>query len=423
MENYNDLFGTYRDNTIQEVDILYEDGHGNEIEMLEVGFRTKGNIFSRVLPVIKDEFGNVIGYQQVSFQLEFNETFLYPENSTQYKTLKSRKMFDLEQLNFKFIRSFDTTAITELVALDFYRDIGLIAPNTSLAIIYFDIEGTLIPYGLFSVIETIDDEFVKRYFGKDAFGSLGDLYKCVWQDYGPANLKNDLNTFKLGVSDYNEGYRKTYQLKTNKLSSDFSVFTNFVSRLNNTGVANYKNVLSQIIDMDTWLKALAMGFLVGNPDDYRSDANNYYLYFYPLSDGMYQAIYIPFDNDQALGVGWNPFGDYGIGLDVWDYQPAQEWLGTSRDLPMAYNVLQFPEFRTQYEDYLLAYTDVANGAFNYQRFLDEYNTAKNLYEFELVVEDHLGLQIFSLTDRVIPAEEYFATKIESVRTQILNARN
>lgn len=423
MENYFDAFGSYRDNTIQEVDILYEDGRGASVELYEVGFRTKGNIFSRVLPVVKNQQGQVIGYQQVSFQLEFNETFRYPEASTQYKDLKNRKMFDLEQLNFKYIREFDTAAVTELIALDFYREIGLVASNTSLAIIYFDLEGTIIPYGLFSVIEPIDDEFVKRYFGKDEFGNMGDLYKCVWQNFGPADLRNDLNPEEIGVSDYMAGYRMTYQLRTNKNKSDHSVFKTFLQKLNNKTVANYSSVLSQIIDMDTWLKALAMGFLIGNPDDYRSDANNYYLYFYPLSDGLYQAVYIPFDNDQALGVGWNPFGNYGLDLNVWDYQPAQQWIGPSSNLPLAYNVLQIASYRTQYENYLLAYTDPQTGVFAYQRFHDEYVTARDLYEYELNLMDHLGLQDFSLTNRHIPAEQYFAQKIQNVRTQIQNARS
>jgi spore coat protein CotH len=423
MENYFDAFGSYRDNTIQEVDILYEDGRGASIELYEVGFRTKGNIFSRVLPIVRNQQGQVVGYQQVSFQLEFNETFRYPEASTQYKELKNRKMFDLEQLNFKFIRTFDTTAITELIALDFYREIGLVASNSSLAIIYFDLEGTIIPYGLFSVIEAIDDEFVKRYFGKDEFGSLGDLYKCVWQNFGPADLKNNLNPDEIGVSDYMAGYRMTYQLRTNKNKSDHSIFKTFLQKLNAKTVPNYASVLSQIIDMDSWLKALAMGFLIGNPDDYRSDANNYYLYFYPLSDGLYQAVYIPFDNDQALGVGWNPFGNYGIDLNVWNYQPAQQAIGSSSDLPLAYNVLQIASYRTQYEDYLLAYTDPQTGVFTYQRFYDEYVIARDLYEYELQLMNHLGLKTFSLTARNLPAQQYFAQKIQNVRTQIANARS
>ena len=136
-----------------------------------------------------------------------------------------------------------------------------------------------------------------------------------------------------------------------------------------------------------------------------------------------QAVYIPYDNEQALGVGWNPFGNYGIDLNVWDYQPAQASIGSSSSLPMAYNILQIASYRTQYEDYLLAYTDPQTGVFAYQRFYDEYVLARDLYEYELNLMNHLGLQNFSLTDRSMPAEQYFAEKIESVRSQIQNARS
>jgi spore coat protein CotH len=411
MQNYFDEFGTYRDNTIQEVDIYYEDGYGNKVTLNEVGFRTKGNIFSRVLPVILDQQGNVIGYQQVSFQLEFNETFLYPDASTQYKALKDRRMFDLEQLNFKMIRSGDTGIVTEMIAYDLYRAAGVIAPNTSLAVIYFDIEGeeALIPYGLFTVTEPIDDVFVKRYFGRNQDGSIGDLYKCVWQNFGPATLKTGYDPNALGISDYNDGYRKNYQLKTNKSTSNFSQFITFVNDLNNTSVINYKNKLESILDVDTWLKTLAMGYLVGNPDDYRSDANNYYLYFY---EG--QAVYIPFDNDQSLGYGWNPYGDYGLSHDIYNIPPAQQWINQN-DLVLVNNVLAFPEYRLIYEQYLLAYTDPQNGLFNYDLFYQEFVIASTLYQTEILRYNHLGVKTFSLNSRSMTARDYFTQKIARAR--------
>lgn len=413
MENYYDQYGNYRDNTIQQVDITYEDGYGNMETWYEVGFRTKGNIFSRRLPVIFDNQHNVIGYQQVSFQLEFNETFDYPVNSTEYKALDDRRVFDLEQLNFKFVRADDNGAVTEMIAYDLYREVGVAAPNTSLAVIYFDIDGELVPYGLFTVTEPIDDVFVRRYFGKNPDNTISDLYKCVWQNYGPATLLSDYNPLALGVSDYNEGYRKTYQLKTNKLTSDFSSFTTFISRLNNDNAYNYENSLAAFIDMDNWLRSLAMAYLIGNPDDYRNDANNYYLYF---KDG--KAVYIPFDSDQCLGFGWNPFGDYTLDLPIYDYNPAQSYIGSAENLPMVANVLRYQQYRDIYEQYLLEFTDPLTGAFRFSLFQEEFLVAKALYEAELNQEDHLGLTYFNMSSRWLPAEAYFAEKIENTRNQL-----
>jgi len=419
MQNYFDMYGTYRDNTIQQVDIYYEDGYGNKTTMNEVGFRTKGNIYTRVLPVILDEDGFVTGYQQVSFQLEFNETFAYADNSTRYKDLKDRRMFDLEQLNFKAIRSNDTAIVTEMVAYDLYQKAGIIAPNTSLGIIYFDIDGEVIPYGLFTITEAIDDVFVKEHFGKNQDGTIGDLYKCVWQAFGPATLMPNYQAEALGVSDYNEGYRKNYQLKTNKATSTFSQFENFVIDLNNTSLIGYQNKLEDILDIDSWLRTLAIGFLVGNPDDYRSNANNYYLYFY---EG--QAVYIPFDHDQSLGLGfyWNPYGDYGIYNDIYDYGTALSNFSDD-DLVLVNNVLQFDEYRTVYENYLLEFTDPANGIFDFQMFYDEFVTATQLYQAEINRYSHLGINEFNLSSRDMPASEYYTEKSAYARLRVQFYKN
>ena len=425
MQNYNDQFGSYRDNTIQEVDILYEDGDGNVIEEFEVGFRTRGNIFSRRLPVYFDDHGNIAGYQQVSFQLEFNDTFDYPENSTEYKALKERRLFDLEQLNFKYVRADDTAIVTEIAAYELYRAAGLVAPDTALTVVYFDIDGDVIPYGLFTMVEPIDDVFVRRYFGKNQDGSIGDLWKCVWQNGGPATLETlnawDYDGFdndRLGVSDYNAGYRMDYQLKTNKDTSDFSSMLSFMERLNDPTVTNFKNVLNQALDVDTWLKTLAVAFLVGNPDDYRNDANNYYIYFY---EGV--AVYIPYDNDQCLGFGWNPFGDqdwnlsYTVNLDIYYNRTAQSWISYD-DLVLVKNVFRYSDYQAIYEDYLDEFTDSEDGIFDYDAFLSEYLTARSLYRSELLEEDHLGATTFSLTERWMEAEDYYAQKAAYVRERV-----
>ncbi len=430
MQNYRDQWGTYRDNTIQEVDIYYEDGDGNIITEYEVGFRTRGNIFSRVLPVVYDDEGHFLGYQQVSFQLEFNDTFDYPYNSTEYKALKDRRMFDLEQLNFKYIRSNDTAAVTEIAANELYRAAGLIAPETSLCVIYFDIDGEVIPYGLFTVVEPIDDVFVKRYFGRNQDGTIGDLYKCVWQSGGPATLQtlqpsqyDRTYPDRLGVSDYTEGYRMDYQLKTNKANSDFSAMLNFMDVLNDPGAINFQSELEKVLDVDSWLKALAVAFLVGNPDDYRSDANNYYLYFSEGNEPNQKAVYITYDNDQCLGYGWNPYGDYGLGNDIYSMGTSQPWNMSEEDLPLVHNLLAIPAYQEIYESYLLAFIDSDGGIFDYGSFEMEFILAQYLYADEITANGVLGLTTLDLEQRFMTAEDYYAAKIQMTRASINSYHN
>lgn len=413
MENYHDAFGSYRDNTIQPVDVYYTDGLGQEYELHEVGFRTKGNIFSRVLPVIK-EGDQIVGYQQVAFQLEFNATFDYPVNSTEYNALKQREAFDLEQLNFKNIRDMDTGVVTESVGYDLYRDAGVITSNTSYAIVYFNIEGCVVPYGLFLLQEPIDDVFVKRYFGQNNDGTIGDLYKCTWQTYGPASLNANYDPLALGVSDYNEGYRKSYALKTheNVPSPDYSSFTDFIALVNHTDVPSYYSSVSTSLQMDAFAKAMAMGFLIGSADDFRSNANNYYMYF-----NQGNAYYIPFDMDNALGYGWNPYNDFGISLNIDQIQPSNYWLGPPSDFVLIYNLIQDPDFLALYHEDLGQYVGV-DGAFNIDRYTDEFNLVKSLYEDEILAIGHLGITTFDLNQREMKASDYFLAKRTIVVQQL-----
>jgi len=413
MENYFDEFGSYRDNTIQEVDVTYIDDRGNILVLNEVGFRTKGNIFSRVLPVIK-EGNNIVGYQQVAFQLEFNDTFDYPVNSTEYSSLKSRDAFDLEQLNFKNIRSSDFGVVTESIAYDFYREAGVVTSNTSYAIVYFDIEGTVVPYGLFLLQEPIDDVFIERYFGKNQDGSIGDLYKCTWQTE-PASLKNDYEAYSLGVSDYNEGYRRSYALKTNENVAypDFSSFTDFIDIVNQTTVSDYYSLVSSTLVMDAFARAMAMGFLIGSPDDFRSNANNYYLYF-----NNNHVYYIPFDMDNSLGWGWNPYEDFGISLDIDSVQPSNySWYGSVNDFVLVYNLFESADFKDLYNGYLNQFT-ATDGEFSYQTYFDEFMLIRSLYRAELDEFEHLGLRTFNLDTRWMPASSYISQKKAEVQDQL-----
>ncbi|MBI9009725.1 MAG: CotH kinase family protein [Tenericutes bacterium] len=411
MENYYDEWGNYRDNTIQEVDVLYEDGLGNVYEINEVGFRTKGNIFSRVLPAIV-EGGEIQYFQQTSFQLEFNETFDYVDNSTEYDYLKSRDAFDMEQLNFKHIRSTDYAVVTESVSYDMFREAGVVTSNTSYTLIYFDIEGLVVPYGLFLIQEPMDDEFVKRYWDKNDDSSIGDLYKCAWQTMGPATLKNNYANDALGVSDYNEGYRKTYALKTNKDLANFDSFEDFSNLASNTSVFNYYNSIGTSLMIDNFAKASALHFLIGSPDDYRSNANNYYMYF---NEG--KSYYIPFDFDNALGNGWNPYGNFGVDLDIDTVQPSNGL--TASNMVLIYNLLQEDSFLTAYYNYLDLYTQT-NGIFNYDDIFSEYNLIYNLYYNEIIAEEHLGINYFDISSRweSMSVEDYMNAKIQSVRAQL-----
>ena len=414
MNEYHDQFGHYRDNTTIPTDVVYEDGKGNVMVMNEVGFRTKGNSYSRIPPGYV-EAGEIIDYWQGSFQLEFNNTFEYIENSTQYDYLQSREFFDLEQLNFKRIRNDDYAVVTESVAYDMFREIGVNTSNTSYCVIYFNVDGEIVPYGLFLVQEVIDDVFVEMTYGDNPDGSIGDLFKCTWQMFGPATFSANIHEHALGISDWTKGYRKTYALKTNKDNPNYSGFWNFISLVNGINSNSYFENISTSLDMDSFAKALAMHFLVGSSDDLRSNANNYYMYF---NDG--NAYYIPFDFDNSLGYGWNAFDDYGIYLDIDTVTVANTYF-SARSNVLVYYLLQEEEFLDMYLHYLDMYTKEGT-VFTETYVLAEYDLIESLYRYEIYnTPDCLGLTWFNFEARPEDSmliSEYINQKTTEVRRQL-----
>lgn len=171
--------------------------------------------------------------------------------------------------------------------------------------------------GVYEFIEPIDKEFLKKRF--DGTNKDGDLYKCVYNSKGKADLNRDnaiekttdengycngtrIAYGKIGVEDnYNE-YTPVYQLKTNDdgENSDFSSMQNYIAGIwNVTYTKKGKEDLEKLLDVSEFLNFSAVSFLLGNFDDQRYNYNNYYIYFIPENN---KAVYIPYDWDWCLGL-------------------------------------------------------------------------------------------------------------------------
>lgn len=416
MNDYYEEFGDYRDNTTIPADVVYEDGEGNVLVMNEIGFRTKGNVFSRIPPGNVEE-GNITEYWQGSFQLEFNHTFDYAKESSEYTYFKSREFFeDLEQLNFKRIRNDDYAVVTESVAYKMFREVGVSTSYTSFCVVYLNVDGEIVPYGLFMIQETIDDVFVESTYGKNNDGSIGELYKCTWQKYGPATLYRNYNDLALGVSDWTKGYRNSYALKTNKDDEDYSSFQDFIDLVNSASNEDYLTNVSESLDIDNFAKALAMHFLVGSSDDYRFNANNYYMYF---NEG--KAYYIPFDFDNSLGYGWNAFNNYGIYLEIDTLEDVSSSYIDSSNIVLVNKLLQESEFLDMYLGYLDLYTREGS-VFSEEYARTTYDLIESLYQNEIYnTNDMLGLTWFNFNargDNSMLISDYINQKKAEVRRQL-----
>ncbi len=401
MQAYFDEYGTYQDNTMHKVTLTYSDGNSNDFSIQEVGFRTKSNT-SRNLPMTLD-WRNREVFHQTSFQLQFDATFDYSVNSNEYEILKSREAFNLKQLNFEFCKTFDSeydeAMISEAYSYFLYEQAGVIVSNASYGIVYFKIDETFVGFGFYTIIEPIDNSFLKKNFDSDLLGDFGDLYKCT-DTSGPADLSTSMNGL-IGINENELNERYSYALKNNTLDgtrTHFDSLTGLINNLDNSAFFSLHQ--DELIDVDLFIRALAMGFLIGNTDDYRYNSNNYYLYFNIYTN---KVIYIPFDLDNSLGFGKHQDLTYLYGVN---YPLASS---SDDQATLVKRIFEIEDNVNLYHQYLL---DFSTNIFTFDAFYTDFITAKETYQDILVSENHLGNQVFSLRN----IEWYINTK----RTNVLS---
>lgn len=405
MQAYFDEYGTYQDNTMHKVDVVYSDGLGNSFSLQEVGFRTKSNT-SRNLPLTYDWRGREI-YHQTSFQLQFDATFDYPDNSNEYAVLNSREAFNVKQLNFEFCKSFDgyydEAMISEAYSYYLYEQAGVVVSNATYGIVYFRILDTLVGFGFYTIIEPIDQQFLKKHFDSDALGDYGDLYKAT-DTAGDADLSMNY-AGSIGINENAVNERYSYSLKNNTLDGTRQIHGPLIDLIENLNSVVYFSLHSEeLIEIDGFIRALAMDFLIGNTDDYRYNYNNFYLYFNVYTS---QAVYIPFDLDNSLGFGKHQDLTYQYGLNYDLFSPTDE------QAVLVKRVFENESYVALYYQYL---NEFATTLFTYDAFYEQFLIAKELYQDVLINENHLGNQVFDVRN----IEWYIDTKRMNVLEMLEN---
>lgn len=366
--------------------------NGEKYVLEEVGIRMKGNT-SRIDFY---DYNSKEVYNLIHFKLSFQETFEEEEyygkdakvwnDEVAKEARKDRTFASLEGLELKYNRNTDTTYMRETYAYKMYRDFGVLAPNNTLG--RMEVNGT--NWGLYKVYEPVDKVFIKRYFDKE--DRDGDLYKCGWAGWSNANYSS--KNVSVGIEDEDEGKFFAYDLKTNKKTSDFSSLKNFIKVVNKSGVT--KEEIEEVLDVDNWLRFLAVSYFLGMPDDLRNNYNNHYVYF-KSSTG--QAVFIAYDCEISLGVGtWNPTGNY-----MTDTNPYSGWaygINNSQDNPVVRKTVTSSGYFTQ--EFRKILDEIAGSKWltfnNYEVMFGEYYSKYAKYavpdlHLEKFDEDYLEMNI------------------------------
>ncbi|MBO7071235.1 MAG: CotH kinase family protein [Bacteroidales bacterium] len=303
-------------------DILYI--KGRETTLLEdSALRLKGNT-SRRRPQDGDKFRHI----------HFGINFHHWHNDASH-TLKGLRKVDL-----KWFKD-DPMYVREVYCYDLFRREGV---WTAIRDIYCRVwlkvgDGDELYYGVYGMMEHIDKNYLR--IRKNEFGSKdGNLWKCR---YG-ATLK-DVNT-SIGADNNSTDY--LYELKTNKekgLATAKEQLQDFIRNLNNLSGSEFDKWISSHMDVDMFLKTLAVNVAVGMWDDYWNNSNNYYLYFNSTDTRNYKVWFIPYDYDNTLGTSQN----CGVQSDAGRQNPLQ-W--GHQSYPLCTKILQNETWKKTYISYL-----------------------------------------------------------------------
>jgi spore coat protein CotH len=334
-------------------------GPAGDVTLAEVGFRTRGNT-SRRSP--QDIDGNPV---RACFKIKFKETFDLKKGTPEYQKRKTRKFAGLRTLNLRWNTNDDNTMIKELYSYNAFNKIGVYTSRISPVRLIIKAGSKEMDYGIYQIIEPIDKDFLKKRFGGKH--NDGNLYK---QSY-----LSDLNTIpdseiekKIGVKDVKDwrydsaskkDFRPIYALGTNKDLNDNSMLLNFIKNINMLSGAALKNYLEKHFEVDRFLRYQALGILIGSPDDYWSNGNNYYLYF----DNKGKISFLPIDYDNALGQNWVPFDI--VGSSIYTYGHP---LNGNQHPVLINKIFSIPEYKTAYTEYVKTYLAPENRVFTWSEY-------------------------------------------------------
>ena len=192
----------------------------------------------------------------------------------------------------------DPTIVREKLALDALRAVGAPVSRASHVRLYINGEYR----GLYLHVEEVDESFLTRRFGTGA----GNLYKC---QYVNRDARADL-TYRPGgdYEELGEPGRPVYELSTRRQASSFADLAELIAVINLTPEEEFTAELERVLEVSSFLQAMAFDVLAGSWDDYWVGSNNYLLYHDPL---LGRFRFIPRDYDMSFGLNSINPEDYG----------------------------------------------------------------------------------------------------------------
>lgn len=321
--------------------------------------------------------------KKFSFKLDFDQF------EDQYPEIKNQRFYGFKQLNLNNNCN-DATLMRETIASDLFRQFGLASANTTFCVLYVDYGSGSVPFGIYTLIEEVDDSVIKSQF-KDG----GNLYKP----------ENRSATFADGTFN-----KEDMGLKTNKKKGNYSDIESLYSCINSdlrtSDIEAWKQDLEEIFDVDIFLRWLAVNSTIQNWDTYGAMNHNYLLYNNPDTNLL---TWVPWDNNESLQE-----PKRGRNVDV-------GFDGVDSSWPLIRYILDCPEYKNRYNSYIDQFTSELFTSDNMHKIYDQYYTLLSPYVdlevekgFYLKTADQFESEVTRLKEHVLLRKEKVDSYLEKI---------
>ena len=178
----------------------------------------------------------------------------------------------------------DSSGLRETLAYDVFRTAGVAAPRTALAKVYLTVPGQYerTYLGAYTAIEQVDKDFLK-----DRFGEKGGLLIKPEQNATLGYLGESWSTYESRMGE-----------KVDATAAEGRRFVDFVRLLNQANDEEFARRIGDYVDVDQFLKFVAVQAALVNYDSPLMSGHNYYLYLNPKD---HRFVWIPWDQNEAFG--------------------------------------------------------------------------------------------------------------------------
>jgi len=290
----------------------------------------------------------------------------------------------------------DPSGAREALAYAVFRAAGVPASRTALAEVRLTVPGRWTDefVGVATVVEPVNKRFLVRHFGD----STGMLLKPEGLPGGPAHLGREW-------PPYADRYRPD-KAPSARQKRRLIEFTELVSTADDEAFAAG---IGSHLDVDAFLRFIAVNALLANLDSYLGYGHNYYLYLDPATE---RFVFIPWDLDLALAT-WPAAG------------PPERLVHLSLDHPHAGRnalldrILAIPDHQARYREIV---AELAGGCFTPERLL------ALLEPIEAALKEPLALEAFAVVQRgegangrfgqSMPPRRFIEERTQSVTAQL-----